>query len=188
MRVRARQLVLVGVLVLLGGILITRPGQAQAGVAVATLQNTSGADVGWVRFEPDGDAVHVKVRADGLTAGFHGFHVHAAGICDGLVGFATAGGHYNPAGATHAHHAGDLPSLLVKQDGTAELDFRTDAFTVDQLLDADGSAVIVHAGPDNFGNIPSRYLSGALLTPGPDAATLATGDAGARAACGVVEA
>jgi superoxide dismutase, Cu-Zn family len=102
MRVRARQLVLVGVLVLLGGILITRPGQAQAGVAVATLQNTSGADVGWVRFEPDGDAVHVKVRADGLTAGFHGFHVHAAGICDGLVGFATAGGHYNPAGATHA--------------------------------------------------------------------------------------
>jgi Cu-Zn family superoxide dismutase len=80
-----------------------------------------------------------------------------------------------------------MPSLLVKQDGTAELDFRTDSFTVDQLLDADGSAVIVHAGPDNFGNIPSRYLSSATLIPGPDATTLATGDAGARAACGVVE-
>jgi len=179
----------VGVLVLLGGILITRVGQAEEGVAVATLKDASGADIGWARFEPDGDAVHVKVRAYGLSPGFHGFHVHTLGVCDGAVGFTSAGGHYNPAGAaaTHAHHAGDMPSLLVKQDGTAELDFRTDAFTVDQLLDADGSAVIVHAGPDNFGNIPGRYLSGALLIPGPDATTLATGDAGARAACGVVE-
>jgi superoxide dismutase, Cu-Zn family len=187
MRVRARQLVLVGVLVLLGGILITRVGQAEEGAAVATLHDASGADIGWARFEPDGTAVHVKVRAYGLTPGFHGFHVHALGVCDGAVGFTSAGGHYNPAGATHAHHAGDMPSLLVKQDGTAELDFRTDAFTVDQLLDTDGSAVIVHVGPDNFGNIPSRYLSSATLIPGPDAATLATGDAGARAACGVVE-
>jgi superoxide dismutase, Cu-Zn family len=187
MRVRARQLVLVGVLVLLGGILITRVGQADEGVAVATLQDPSGTALGWARFEPDGDAVHVKVRVYGLTPGFHGFHVHTLGVCDGSVGFTSAGGHYNPAGATHAHHAGDMPSLLVKHDGTAELDFRTDGFTADELLDADGSAVIVHAGPDNFGNIPSRYLSGTTLTPGPDAATLATGDAGARAACGVVE-
>ena len=187
MRVRARRLVLVGVLVLLGGILITRVGRAEEGVAVATLQDASGAEVGWARFEPDRDAVHVKARAYGLTPGFHGFHVHALGVCDGAVGFASAGGHYNPAGATHAHHAGDMPSLLVKQDGTAELDFRTDSFNLDELLDVNGSAVIVHAGPDNFGNIPSRYLSGALLTPGPDATTLATGDAGARVACGVVE-
>jgi len=186
MRVRARQLVLVGVLVLLGGMLITRVGQADEKVAVATLQDASGADVGWARFERDGAAVHVKARAYGLTPGFHGFHVHTLGVCDRAVGFTSAGGHYNPTGAAHAHHAGDMPSLLVKQDGTAELDLRTDGFTVDQLLDADGSAVIVHAGPDNFGNIPSRYLSGALLTPGPDATTLATGDAGARAACGVV--
>jgi superoxide dismutase, Cu-Zn family len=187
MRVRARQLVLVGVLVLLGGILITRVGQAGEGVAVATLRDTGGADVGWARFEPDGAAVHVKARAYGMSPGFHSFHVHAVGVCDGAVGFTSAGIHYNPAGATHAHHAGDMLSLLVKQDGTAELDFRTDSFTVDQLLDADGSAVIVHAGPDNFGNIPSRYLSGAPLTPGPDTATLATGDAGSRAACGVVQ-
>jgi superoxide dismutase, Cu-Zn family len=46
--------------------------------------------------------------------------------------------------------------------------------------------VIVPSLPDNFGNIPSRYLSGPSLTPGPDASTLATGDSGARAACGAV--
>jgi superoxide dismutase, Cu-Zn family len=186
MRVRARQLALVGVLALLGVAVLTRVGQADERSAEATLHTASGAEVGWARFEADGDAVHVKVRAYGLTPGFHGFHVHAAGVCDGSVGFATAGGHFNPAGTTHAHHAGDMPSLLVKDDGTAELDFRTGSFTLDQLLDADGSAVVVHAGPDNFGNVPSRYLSGPSLTPGADATTLATGDSGARAACGVV--
>jgi Cu-Zn family superoxide dismutase len=185
MRVRARQLVLVGVLVLLGGIFITQVGQADEGVAVATLHDTSGAEVGWARFEPDNGAVHVKVRAYGLPPGFHGFHVHAVGVC--VPPFASAGGHYNPAGATHGHHAGDMPSLLVKQDDTAELDFRTDSFSVDELLDADGSAVIVHAGSDNFANIPSRYHSHTEDVFGPDSATLATGDAGARVACGVVE-
>ena len=35
-----------------------------------------------------------------------------------------ADGHDNLAGVPHAHHPGDVPSLLVKQDGTAELDFR----------------------------------------------------------------
>ena len=59
----------------------------------------------------------------------------------------------------------------------------TDAFEMDAVLDADGSAVMVHAGPDNFGNIPTRYAPA-----GPDADTQATGDSGGRAACGVVTA
>ena len=52
---------------------------------------------------------------------------------------------------------------------------------MNDLFDADGSAVIVHAGPDNYANIPTRYTG-----PVPDATTLATGDAGGRVACGVV--
>lgn len=68
------------------------------------------------------------------------------------------------------------------QGGLARAEFQTDSFTVDELLDADGSAVIIHAGPDNYANIPTRYS-----TSGPDAVTLATGDAGARIACGVIE-
>ena len=70
--------------------------------------------------------------------------------------------------------------LLVKADGTAEVTEQTDRFTVDQLFDGDGSAVIVHANADNYANIPAVYGT-------PNATTLATGDAGARFACGVIE-
>jgi Cu-Zn family superoxide dismutase len=77
-----------------------------------------------------------------------------------------------------------MPSLLVTETGRAFSQFVTDRFTLADLRDADGSAVMVHAGPDNFANIPERYSSGGI--PGPDATTLATGDAGARVACGVI--
>jgi Cu/Zn superoxide dismutase len=55
----------------------------------------------------------------------------------------------------------------------------TDRFTIADLRDVDGSAVMVHSGPDNFANIPARY-------GGPDQETLNTGDSGSRIACGVV--
>jgi len=91
----------------------------------------------------------------------------------------SAGGHLNPSGAGHGDHAGDLPSLLVNADGRGLLAAVTDRFSLDDLRDADGSALMVHSGRDNFANIPARY-------GGPDAETLETGDSGARLACGVV--
>ena len=110
--------------------------------------------------------------------------MHAIGQC--VAPFTSAGGHYNPGGAGRAH-AGDMPSLLVLDDGTAQAQFATDNFTIDELYDADRSAIIVHAAPDNFANIPTRYQSTTEGTFGPDSATLATGDAGAQVACGVVD-
>ncbi|MDQ3537281.1 MAG: superoxide dismutase family protein [Actinomycetota bacterium] len=153
------------------------------------LRDADGARVGMVRLrERDGSvAVHAGFR--GLTPGFHGFHVHTTGICDPGAAegpFTTAGGHYVGGGGGHGDHAGDLPSLYVAQDGTAKLAFSTDAFTLDELRDADGSAVMVHAGRDNFANIPDRYTSELSGEPGPDEETLATGDAGDRAACGTI--
>jgi len=71
---------------------------------------------------------------------------------------------------------------LVNADGTGEARFKTDRYDVANLFDADGSAIIIHASPDNFANIPARYAP-----TGPDATTLGTGDAGGRFACGVVE-
>jgi Cu-Zn family superoxide dismutase len=154
------------------------------------LVDANGTTVGKVVFDLRRDRTTVDVSASGLTPGFHGFHVHTTGLCDASSGFASAGGHWSPAGASHAGHAGDMPSLLVNSDGTAEATFETDRFTPALLLDADGSAVIVHAGADNFANIPSRYHShvpdASSTTFGPDATALGNGDAGARTACGLV--
>lgn len=149
-------------------------------VAWADMKDVQGAVVGSVRFTEMNGSVLVRAQIEkGLTPGFHGFHVHTAGKCD-APGFTTAGGHLNTSGATHSRHDGDMPSLLIHQDGTGSLDFETDTFTLSDLIDTDGSAVIVHAGADNFANIPTRYVSA------PDTTTLNTGDAGARALCGVV--
>jgi superoxide dismutase, Cu-Zn family len=153
--------------------------------AVAALHDANGQKVGVAFFKERRGKVDVSAEVWQVEPGFHGFHVHAVGEC--VPPFTSAGGHFNPADVPHGDHAGDLPSLLVNEDGTGELEFETDRFTLSDLFDADGSALIVHAGRDNFANIPDRYHSHTYDTFGPDTDTLATGDAGARAACGVVE-
>jgi superoxide dismutase, Cu-Zn family len=132
----------------------------------------------WMREDRRDDVVYLEARVSDLPAGFHGFHIHTVGRCD-APSFTTAGGHFNPTRAAHGAHAGDLPSPLVTGDGEAFLATATDRFSIADLRDADGSAVMVHAGSDNFANIPARY-------GGPDEETLNTGDSGSRMACGVV--
>ncbi|WP_405134396.1 superoxide dismutase[Cu-Zn] [Nocardia sp. NBC_01388] len=157
----------------------------------ATLKDSNGQTVGTATFGVVGNHLEVSVEAHGLKPGFHGLHVHQFGKCEansvaptgGPAGdFLSAGGHFQ-AGDQNMHPAsGDLTSLEVKQDGTAKLVTTTDAVTLDELK---GKALMIHAGADNFGNIPSRYTQ-AGGAAGPDAETMATGDAGARVACGVI--
>lgn len=139
-------------------------------------------------------AERVEVRlalpsdAPGLNS-YHGFHIHQTGKC--MPPFTSSGGHWNLVeGATHGHHTGDLPSVLIGDTGRAYLEFETHRFNVTELFDGDGSAVVLHAGPDNFANVPissDRYSdpNGWYDAPG---GTAATGDAGGRYACGVLRA
>jgi Cu-Zn family superoxide dismutase len=155
-------------------------GRDGRGHAVAVLRDADGDRIGRVVFDRWGGRVRVAVGARALPPGFHGFHVHAVGRCEG-PSFASAGPHWTLRGQAHPEHTGDLPVLFVRSGGHARLETRTDRFRLRQLFDADGSAVIVHANPDNFANVPERYRPG-----GPDAETLAAGDSGPRIACGVV--
>ena len=164
----------VSLLAITAGIATGQAGEGRA--AKAMLRDASGAKVGVVRFTEHRGGVRVRVEVNGVAAGFHGFHVHAVGEC--IPPFTSAMGHLNPGGVGHAGHAGDMPVLLVNADGTGEARFVSDRVTLTDLV---GRAVIVHAGPDNYANIPTRYAAG-----GPDATTLATGDAGGRTACGVI--
>lgn len=128
-------------------------------------------------------AVVIWVQAQGLTPGFHGLHIHSVGTCDaaGERAFASAGGHLSAEHEAHGQHRGDLPSLLATDGGVAVLIVTTDGFTLEDLMDEDGSAIIIHAAADNFGNIPAdRY------DPDADETTLNTGDAGGRVGCGVI--
>jgi Cu-Zn family superoxide dismutase len=185
-RNRARSSVLALCVAALVAAIVLPTGSAGAShtEAEASLHDADGRLVGVVRLTESRGSVTVRATVRGQSPGFHGFHVHGTGEC--VPPFTSAGGHFNPGGAGHGAHAGDLPSLLVSENGTATLTFVTDRFRLTDLFDADGSAVIVHQAPDNFANIPDRYHSHQEDVFGPDSATLATGDAGGRAACGVV--
>jgi superoxide dismutase, Cu-Zn family len=154
----------------------------------AALKDPTGKPVGSVRVETAGGKTKITVRASDLPPGYHGIHIHTKGVCDPNAKdpatgspFFSAGPHFDLDHRSHPAHTGDLPDLLVTGDGRGVAEVTTDRFRPDQLLDADGSAVIIHAAPDNQANIPNRYTKS-----GPDAETRKTGDSGARIACGVI--
>lgn len=148
--------------------------------ATATLTDATGRTVGTLRFADQGVAgVLVTGELHDLSPGTHGIHFHAMGRCDGASAFATAGGHFNPTARKHGlanaegPHAGDLPNLEIGADMTGSyravttrVSFGNDALS---LLDADGSAVVVHAAADDQRTDPA-------------------GNSGARVACGVIRA
>lgn len=172
-------------------------------VARAELRLADGTDVGDVRFRKLRDTTRVSVSLavpPGVTAvrAFHGFHVHAnndPANGDGCVAdpsqppstwFISADGHLALPGETHGNHAGDMPVLHLDADGSAEVIFEIDRFRVADLV---GRAIILHAGADNYGNIPVG--SGPTqYTPNSAQATDLTGrtgNAGDRVACGEID-
>lgn len=142
--------------------------------AVAMLRTADGAAAGSATATAGADGqVMVALSVQGLPPGQHGVHVHMTGRCDAPT-FESAGGHWNPTNATHGledpagQHAGDMPNLTVGADGAGTLEYRLVGGAFDGLLDADGSAFVVHAGADDQRTDPS-------------------GDSGDRIACGVFE-
>lgn len=140
--------------------------------------------------------VTVETTAGGeLAPGFHGMHIHSVGKCEAdsvaptggaPANFASAGGHLQVGGRSGHPASGDLSSLQVHEDGSAMLMTTTDAFTAEELLGGAGTAIIIHEKADNFANIPPERYQQVNGDPPPDQTTLATGDAGARVACGVI--
>jgi Cu-Zn family superoxide dismutase len=144
----------------------------------AELRDAAGAVLGTARFTEDATGrVHLSVHVRDVTPGLHGLHLHAVGACVGAGAFASAGGHYNPHARQHGHdnplgfHAGDLPNLTVNPAGVGRLNAALEQFTLAELRDADGTALVLHANEDD------RLTNGGPQGPG---------NSGARIACGVL--
>jgi len=141
----------------------------------ADVLGSAGNSVGSVNFKqgPHGVLVRVELGAGALTPGWHGLHLHQVGDCSDTGVYKLSGGHVgkvadghgllNPAGP----EGGDTPNIHAAADGSAAMEFITARVTASDLSDADGSALIIHAGPD-------------------DHITQPIGGAGARVACAVI--
>jgi Cu-Zn family superoxide dismutase len=150
--------------------------QQPAPTAKADLNDAKGVSVGTVALSETPTGVKIVVNVTGLPPGDHGFHVHAVGQCQ-PPDFKSAGAHFNPSGKKHGMknpdgpHAGDLENLHVEADGTGKAETTNRLVTLgegaDSLFHAGGTAIVIHAGPD-------------------DEMTDPAGNSGARIACGVI--
>ncbi|MBA3745550.1 superoxide dismutase family protein [Sporichthya sp.] len=164
-------------------------------VGRASLIDDTGRSVGTATFTRNGDGPIVGRVALTLPTDspeFHGLHLHANADrtgCQTGTGFTAVGGHWDTGGHAHGSHTGDLPSVTRRADGEGEAVFTVDKFKAADIV---GKAVIVHAGPDNFANVPrgtepNTYTDNGEAYDGAGG-TAATGNAGARYACGVIAA
>lgn len=144
--------------------------------ASGTLVDGTGKAIGAVQLEQRANGVTVNVTFQGVDAikpGEHGIHLHAVGKCDG-PDFTTAGGHFNPTTKKHGTrnpegpHVGDLPNLVVgpttaTQSGyayTATVTGVTLSAGSTSLFDADGTALMIHAGSDDYATDPAGNSGG----------------------------
>ena len=145
--------------------------------AKAALKDPAGRDVGSVAFVQTPNGVLLTARLKGLPPGVHAFHIHAVGKCE--PPFKSAGGHYNPGKTKHGFlveggiHAGDMPNIHVPSNGALTVEVLNPRVTLAKgkegtVFDADGSAIVIHQGADDYKSQPS-------------------GAAGPRIACGVIK-
>lgn len=144
--------------------------------AKAELKNAQGQSIGTVTLTETPHGVLIHAELTGLPPGTHAFHIHAAGACEAPA-FTSAGGHFNPASKQHGianamgMHAGDLPNINAPAGGKLTFDALAAGVTLgtgaDGLFKTGGTALVVHAGADDYKTDP-------------------TGNAGARFACGVI--
>lgn len=159
------------------------PAAAQEGAARAEMKLADGSSAGSVEFYQTEAGVLVEARLTGLPEGAHGFHLHEVGACQ--PDFGAAGGHFVGDGEAHGFmadddpHAGDMPNIHVPASGELHIEVLNTEISLTEpsliggeegaIFDEDGTAVMIHSGPDDYTSQPS-------------------GAAGDRIACGIIEA
>ncbi len=155
---------------------VTAPSSGNI-IATGTLHWANGSSAGDVSITEAGDgSLHLSLQLSGWPMGVHGMHIHSIGRCD-APDFTSAGPHWNPAARQHGlhnpagSHAGDLPNLMIGQDGIVAENWPLagSARGAGGLLDGDGAAFVIHARADDELSDPSgnsgARIACAVLTP-----------------------
>lgn len=149
-----------------------------ADTAKATMKNSAGETIGTITLEQTSNGVLLTGALTGIPEGAHAFHIHETGNCDAATGFKSAGGHFAE-GKPHGFrsdggpHPGDMSNFYADKDNALTIEAFNPRVSIKgsslpDLLDNDGSALVIHTGEDDYKSQPS-------------------GDAGDRIACGVIE-
>lgn len=161
--------------------LCAMPAFAQdAATATAAFIDAEGAEIGSVTLTQGEGNVTITGELNNVPAGDHGFHFHAVGDCDPTDAFESAGDHFNPTDHQHGlenpegPHAGDLPNVTADRNSNVTVDLQSDLISLEEgdpayVFDSDGTAMVLHADPDDNVTDPS-------------------GNSGDRIACAVIEA
>lgn len=139
------------------------------------MKNAKGENIGDARLTQTPHGVLIQANLAKLPPGTHAFHIHEVGQCE--PPFESAGDHFNPGDKKHGfldpqgRHAGDLPNMYVAENGDLKVEVFAPQVTLNdgqhRLRDVNGSALVIHAKPDDYSSDPS-------------------GNAGDRIACGVI--
>lgn len=123
---------------------------------------------------PHGVLIDIMVEPGSLPPGKRGLHLHEKADCSDVGEYKKAGSHAGHGEGKHGllnpngPEPGDLPNLIVLSDGSAQAALFTGLIKLDQLKDADGGALIIHAEKDDHMSQP-------------------IGNAGARIACAAIK-
>jgi superoxide dismutase, Cu-Zn family len=150
--------------------------------ATAEFIDKESKPVGTATLTESPHGVLISLDLQGLPPETKAIHIHSVGTCeDPGEGFVASKGHLNPDGKEHGlmnpagPDAGDLPNLVVREDGSVKVEMFTMLASLGgaegraTILDEDGAALVIHINRD-------------------DHITQPIGGAGPRIACGVIKA
>lgn len=177
MKNNAKTCLTAGAFVILGAALATASDHPRAS---ASFIDRDGIEVGKAMLTEGPHGVLIDLDLHGLPPGRRAIHIHGIGTCeDPDEGFVASGGHLNPEGRKHGlmnpdgPDNGDLPNLIVRDDGTVQVELFTHLASLHgadgrpAMLDYDGAAFVIHQHRDDHFSQP-------------------IGGAGPRIACGVI--